>query len=75
MLSLHLSRKMYVGRDETQRFRLAEVQIRDVGDVSHTEKVMERLGVKLVTKRGVDPRRAPGIDLSHIHHQTGDLAV
>ncbi len=50
----------HLGKDEIRRFRLAQIQIRGVGDVAHAEKAIERLGV---------------IDVSHIHHQTGTLAV
>jgi tRNA A37 threonylcarbamoyladenosine dehydratase len=52
--------KRALGKDEIRRFRLAQIQIRGVGDVAHVEKAIERLGV---------------IDVSHIHHQTANLAV
>jgi putative hydrolase of the HAD superfamily len=83
-------------------FRLAQIQIRDMGDVAHAEKVMERLGVAhhfeamfmsaagrrlsamssimagmrtvwVHTEKSV--KRAATTDLSHIHHQTDDLAI
>jgi putative hydrolase of the HAD superfamily len=93
-------------------FRLAQIQIRDMGDVANAEKVMERLGmahhfeamfdreagyywpkphrhdiavnlrpaadmgmrtVWVHTEKSV--KRAASTDLSHIHHQTDDLAT